>query len=101
MDEHSQQYEEAKKVSEEELTSATGALKVVEALRKTRGPTSLQEAVSQVKNLWKGVRCESGEGMRMWTSRFMIYIAKVGRALHGAVPEIPKDAWLHPLLQGI
>ena len=101
MDEHSQQYEEAKKVSEEELTSATGALKVVEALRKTRGPTSLQEAVSQVKNLWKGVRRESGEGMRMWTSRFLIYIAKVGRALNGAVPEISKDAWLHPLLQGI
>jgi hypothetical protein len=101
MDEHSQQYEEAKKVTEEELTSATGALKVVEALRKTRGPTSLQEAVSQVKNLWKGVRREPGEGMRTWTSRFMIYIAKVGRALHGAVPDIPQDTWLHPLLQGI
>ena len=101
MDEHPQQYEKAKKVTEEELTSATGALKIVEALRRTRGPTSLQEAVSQVKNIWKGVRREPGEGMRTWTSRFMIYIAKVGRALHGAVPDIPKDTWLHPLLQGI
>ena len=59
----SQQYEEAKTVPQAELTAADGALSVVATLRKARGASSLQEAVSLVKNLWRGLRREKAEGM--------------------------------------
>ena len=101
MPEGSQQYAEAKKVPLEELTGEKGAQAVLECLRRARGPTSLQEAVSQVRKLWRGVSRERGEGMRAWTSRFEIYVRKVGKALHSAVPEIEEQNWLHPLLLGI
>ena len=65
-----QQHEEAKTVPQAELTAADGALSVVATIRKARGASSLQEAVSLAKNLWKGLWREKAEGMRAWCSRF-------------------------------
>ena len=101
MDEHTQQYEEAKKISLEDMCKEDGPMRIVKQLRGVRGPTSIQEAVKRFRLLMKGYHRQKSEGMRAWTSCFEISVMKVGKALHSAVPDIDETGYLHEVLRGI
>eukprot|EP00959_Pyramimonas_sp_CCMP1952_P455191 9471176-Pyramimonas_sp.AAC.1 len=89
MDEDSQQWFEAKKVSLDDLVTEDGAEKVVEALKGVRGTVTMQEAVSKWREFMRGVHRHPGEGPKRWVSRFDIHLSKIGKALHAVCDEIP------------
>ncbi|CAK0911874.1 unnamed protein product [Prorocentrum cordatum] len=79
MDEDSQQWFEAKKVSLDDLVKEDGAEKVVEALKGVRGTVTMQEAVSKWREFMRGVYRHPGEGPKRWVSRFDIHLSKIGK----------------------
>ena len=66
MDENSLQWQEAKKVSREDLVKPNGAELVVAALKGIRGTATIQEAVAKWRDFMKGVYRQPGEGPKKW-----------------------------------
>ncbi|CAK0814933.1 unnamed protein product, partial [Prorocentrum cordatum] len=101
MDEDSQQWFEAKKVSLDDLVKEGGAEKVVEALKGVRGTVTMQEAVSKWREFMRGVYRHPGEGPKRWVSRFDIHLSKIGKALHAVCDEIPAQGSMHEFILGL
>ncbi|CAK0855319.1 unnamed protein product [Prorocentrum cordatum] len=101
MDEDSQQWFEAKKVSLDDLVKEDGAEKVVEALKGVRGTVTMQEAVSKWREFMRGVYRHPGEGPKRWVSRFDIHLSKIGKALHAVCDEIPAQGFMHEFILGL
>ena len=62
------------------------------------GQNPIQEAVRLFRQLMglKGLRRETGESMRKWTSRFEGFVSRTRAALHQADANIDADTSLHP-----
>ncbi|CAK0907413.1 unnamed protein product [Prorocentrum cordatum] len=101
MDEDSQQWFEAKKVSLDDLVKEDGAEKVVEALKGVRGTVTMQEAVSKWREFMRGVCRHPGEGPKRWVSRFDIHLSKIGKALHAVCDDIPAQGFMHEFILGL
>ena len=86
-----------------QLTREGGAYLIVSALRTAMETKPIQEAVRLVRQLMglRGLRRESGQGMRKWTSRFEGFVERTGEALHHADTNMGAHTVLHPLIRGI
>ena len=101
MDEDSQQWHEARKVSLEDLVKDDGAQRVVASLKGIRGTVTMQEAVSKWREFMKGVYRNPGEGPKRWVSRFDIHLSKIGKALHAVCDDIPATGFMHEFILGL
>ena len=104
MDPERQPYKVVKSaVTTKQLAAEGGATLVIAALRRALGARPIQEAVRLFRQLMglRDMRRQPGESMRKWTSRFVAFIKKTGKALHQADAEIDETTFLHPLIQGI
>ena len=81
----------------------SGALAVVDEIKKMLGPRSLQEAVRLTLKFvtQADLKRKNGEGMRAYLTRFEGRYTEAGNALKEACGGVDPEKFLHPLVRGI